>query len=93
MASRGYLHPARDHPSIVGYRRHRALRPAGHSLQKVEICEVPTPSEDYMDYKLIALFNMGLVYLESGHHTWLWLIIDPLSIRQKCCLNGIDDEP
>ena len=31
-----------------------------------------------MDYKLIALFNMGLVYLESGRHTWLWLIVDPL---------------
>lgn len=31
-----------------------------------------------MDYKLIAVFNMGLVYLESGRHTWLWLIIDPL---------------
>lgn len=31
-----------------------------------------------MDYKLIALFNMGLVYLESGHHTWLWLIINPV---------------
>lgn len=47
-------------------------------LQKVVICEVPTPSEDYMDYKLIALFNMGLVYLESGRHTWLWLIINPV---------------
>ena len=93
MASRGYQHPARDHPSIVGYRRHRASRPAGHScllctrcvkllarlcLLKVVICEVRTPSEDYMDYKLIALFNMGLVYLESGRHTWLWLIVDPL---------------
>ena len=31
-----------------------------------------------MDYKLIALFNMGLVYLESGRHTWLWLIINPV---------------
>ncbi len=31
-----------------------------------------------MDYKLIALFNMGLVYLESGRHTRLWLIVDPL---------------
>ena len=31
-----------------------------------------------MDYKLIAVFNMGLVYLESGRHTWLWLIVDPL---------------
>ena len=29
-----------------------------------------------MDYKLIALFNMGLFYLESGHHTWLWLIFN-----------------
>ena len=47
-------------------------------LLKVVICEVPTPSEDYMDYKLITMFNMGLVYLESGHHTWLWLIVDPL---------------
>ena len=47
-------------------------------LLKVAICEVPTTSEDYMDYKLIAVFNMGLLYLESGHHTWLWLIIDPL---------------
>ena len=45
-------------------------------LQKVVICEVPTPSEDYMDYKLIALFKKGLVYLESGRHTWLWLIIN-----------------
>ena len=47
-------------------------------LLKVVICEVPTPSEDYMDYKLIAVFHMGLVYLESGRHTWLWLIVDPL---------------
>ena len=31
-----------------------------------------------MDYKLIALFNMGLVYLESDRHTWLWLIINPV---------------
>ena len=31
-----------------------------------------------MDYKLIALFNMGLVYLESSRHTWLWLIINPV---------------
>ena len=31
-----------------------------------------------MDYKLIALFNKGLVYLESGRHTWLWLIINPV---------------
>ena len=43
-------------------------------LLKVVFCGVPTPSEDYMDYKLIAVFNMGLVYLESsrlhgyGHH-------------------------
>ena len=51
-------------------------------LQKVVICEVPTPSEDYMDYKLIALFNMGLVYLESGRHTWLWLIVDPLTTKK-----------
>ena len=29
-----------------------------------------------MDYKLIALFHKGLVYLESGRHTWLWLIIN-----------------
>ena len=28
-------------------------------LQKVVIYEVPTPSEDYMDYKLIALFKIG----------------------------------
>ena len=42
-------------------------------LQKVVICEVRTPSEDYMDYKLISLFNKGLVYLESGRHTWLCL--------------------
>ena len=48
------------------------------SLLKVVICEGPTPSEDYMDYKLIALFNMGLVYLESGRHTSLWLIINPV---------------
>ena len=47
-------------------------------LLKVVICEVPTPSEDYMDYKHIAVFNMGLVYLESGRHTWLWLIINPV---------------
>ena len=39
---------------------------------------MPTQSEDYMDYKLIALFNMGLVYLESVRHTWLWLIINPV---------------
>ena len=93
MASCGYLHLARDHPSIVRYRHHRASWPAGHScllrtrrvkllarlcLHKVVICEVPTPSEDYMDYKLITLFNMGLVYLESGRHTWLWLIINPV---------------
>ena len=31
MASRGYLHPVRVHPSIVSYRRHRASWPAGHS--------------------------------------------------------------
>ena len=31
-----------------------------------------------MDYKLIVVFNMGLVHLESGLHTWLWLIVDPL---------------
>ena len=31
-----------------------------------------------MDYKLIALFNMGLVYLESSRHTWLWLIVNPV---------------
>ena len=47
-------------------------------LLKVVIYEVPKPSEDYMDYKLIALFNMGLVYLESGHHTWLWIIVNPV---------------
>ena len=32
-------------------------------LLKVVICEVPTPSEDYMEYKLIAFFHMVLVYL------------------------------
>ena len=47
-------------------------------MLKVVICEVPTPSEEYMDYKLVALFNMELVYLESGRHTWLWLIINPV---------------
>ena len=47
-------------------------------LLKVVICEVPTPSEDYIDYKLIALFDGGLAYLESGRHTWLWLIINPV---------------
>ena len=47
-------------------------------LQKVVICEVPKPSKDYIDYKLITLFNMGLVYLESGRHTWSWLIINPV---------------
>ena len=47
-------------------------------LLKVVICEVSTPSEDYMVYKLIALFNLGLVYLESGRHTWFWLIINPV---------------
>ena len=31
-----------------------------------------------MDYKLISLFNMGLVYLESGRHTWLWIIVNPI---------------
>jgi hypothetical protein len=47
-------------------------------LLKVVIYEVPIASEDYRDYKLIALVDGGLAYLESGHHTWLWLIINPV---------------
>ena len=33
---------------------------------------IPKTGRD--NYKLIALFNMGLVNLESDRHTWLWLI-------------------
>ena len=31
-----------------------------------------------MDHKLIVLFDKGLVYLESGRQTWLWLIVNPV---------------
>ena len=95
MVSRGYLHPVGDHlPSLdtaaieprgppdtpAYYARDTSSFWLDLCLQKVVICEVPTPTEDYMDYKLIALFNMGLVYLESGRRTWSWLIINPLQL-------------
>ena len=93
MASRGYLHLARDHPSIFGYRRHRASRPAGHSCLLrmrrvkllaralfVESCNLQSAHTIRRLHGLQAhcLVQHGLVYLESGRHTWLWPIINPV---------------
>ena len=35
-------------------------------LQNIVICQVPTRHADYTDFKLIALFDKGLVYLSAG---------------------------
>jgi hypothetical protein len=43
-------------------------------LLKVVICQVPTPSGNYTDFKLIALFNRGLAYLCGGAGLW-WALL------------------
>ena len=35
-------------------------------LQKIVICQVPTRHANYVDFKLIALFDRGLAYLYAG---------------------------
>jgi hypothetical protein len=40
---------------------------------KIVICEVPTKAEQYADYKLIALFDHGLAYLEGSSEEWIFL--------------------
>ena len=40
---------------------------------KIVICEVPTKARQYADYKLIALFDRGLAYLEGGGQEWKFL--------------------
>ena len=40
------------------------------NLLKIVICEVPTEAGQYADYKLIALFDRGLAYLEGGRQEW-----------------------
>ena len=42
-------------------------------LMKLVICEVPTKAGHYADYKLIALFQSGLAYLEGGSQEWRFL--------------------
>lgn len=40
------------------------------TLKKIVICEVPTKDGHYADYKLIALFDQALAYLEGGSKEW-----------------------
>ena len=40
------------------------------NLKKIVICEVPTKDGHYADYKLIALFDQALAYLEGGSQEW-----------------------
>ena len=42
-------------------------------LLKIVICEVPTKAGQYADYKLIALFDHGLAYLEGSSEEWNFL--------------------
>ena len=51
-------------------------------LQKVVICQVPTPSGSYADFKLIALFNRGLAYLCGGAGLW-WALLP-----SQPCIDG-----
>ena len=39
-------------------------------MKKIVICEVPTKDGHYADYKLIALFDQALAYLEGGSQEW-----------------------
>ncbi|XBI77721.1 hypothetical protein VPH35_087544 [Triticum aestivum] len=48
-------------------------------LLKVVICQVPTRSVNYKDFRLIAFFNRGLVYL-TGH--WSLLVSLPFLIPE-----------
>ena len=40
-------------------------------LQKIVICQVPTRSVNYKDFRLIAFFNRGLAYLTGHCGKWI----------------------
>ena len=42
-------------------------------LLKIVICQVPTILGQFANYKLIALFDTGLAYLEGGSLEWKFL--------------------
>jgi hypothetical protein len=41
---------------------------------KIVISEVPTEKGHYADYKLIALFDKAIAYLEGGSEIWKYMV-------------------
>ncbi|KAK1617012.1 hypothetical protein QYE76_022529 [Lolium multiflorum] len=55
------------------------------NLLKIVICQVPTKSGRYADYKLIALFDKRIFYLEGGGDWRLLKALTPASDYPKYC--------
>ncbi|KAK1628168.1 hypothetical protein QYE76_002483 [Lolium multiflorum] len=71
------LPDSKIHHSIVSYRPAYSFNwgPAIYLL-KIVICQVPTKGGRYADYKLIALFDKTIFYLEGGGD---WRMLEALS--------------